>query len=154
MSPNTGGDMTRPAFDRANRMDMTGAEVARRRMIRYAAAGLAAVTAVLYLLIGLHLITVLDGNADQTWGLAPAAAYALGAALLVGYDRRLVWILGALLQVFVIYTYFNLAAQRSPAYEVWGIAIRVVQFSLLAVLAYLATRPGSERTATISRSNP
>lgn len=112
----------------------------RRRTIRYVAAPLCAVTAVLYLLIGLRVLIVLDGNADQTWGLAPAAAYALGAGLLVAYDRRLLWILGAILQVFVIYTYFNLASQRTPAFEVWGIVIRVVQVMILIALVYLEVR--------------
>lgn len=111
-----------------------------RRTIRYIAAALCAVTALLYALIGFHVVTVLDGGAEQTWGLAPAIAYALGAVLLIAYDRRLLWILGAVLQVFVIYTYFNLASQRAPAFEVWGIVIRVIQVLILASLVYLEAR--------------
>ncbi|MCL4248872.1 MAG: hypothetical protein KJ065_12065 [Anaerolineae bacterium] len=122
----------------------------RRRIIRYVAAALAAVTAVIYVMIGLHLVSVLDGNADQTWALAPAAAYALGAVLLVIYDRRLLWILGAALQVFVIFTYFNLALQRTPAYEVWGIVLRVVQLLILIALIYLEVRLPLKQTDSSS----
>jgi len=111
-----------------------------RQTLRYIAAALCAVTALLYALIGFRVLTVLDGGADQTWGLAPAAAYALGAVLLIAYDRRLLWIVGAILQVFVIYTYFNLAAQRAPAFEVWGLVIRVIQALILVTLIYLEVR--------------
>lgn len=112
----------------------------RRRLIRTFAAIVTVAITVMYILIGLHLVTVLDGDADQKWGLAAAAAYAVGIWLLIKYDRRTLWILGALLQVFVIYTYFNVASQRSPAYEIWGILLRIAQFILLGLLVYLAYR--------------
>jgi hypothetical protein len=64
----------------------------------------------------------------------------LGTLLLLAFDRRVLWILGAILQVFVIYTYFNLASQRTPAYEVWGILIRIAQLMILIALVYLEVR--------------
>jgi len=109
----------------------------RRRVIRYFAAVVSGLTAVVYFLIGFRVISVLDANADQSWGLFAGVAYAIGTLLLLAFDRRIVWILGAFLQVFVIYTYFNLAGNRSPAYEVWGILIRIAQAMILIALAYL-----------------
>ncbi len=85
-------------------------------------------------------MSVLDANADQTFGIFARIAFAFGTLLLLTYDRRLFWILGAILQVFVIMTYFNYASQRTPAYEVWGILIRLAQFIILITLAYLAFR--------------
>ncbi|NWF70948.1 MAG: hypothetical protein HXY40_17830 [Chloroflexi bacterium] len=109
-------------------------------LVRSFAALLSGLTALLYLLIGLRVLIVLEGSADQTWALAPAAAYGLGLVLLLLLRSRWVWVLGAALQVFVIFTYFNLAPQRIPTFEFWGMLIRVVQALLLLALAYLALR--------------
>jgi len=121
--------------------DQLQARARRQRAIRLAAAGLAALIAIVYFLIGFQLISVIDTPSDQIFGIFAGAGYALGVALLLRVKRRIVWILGALLQVFVIFTYFNLASERSPAYEVWGIALRVAQVLLLILLAFLAARP-------------
>lgn len=124
----------------------------RRRIIRYFAAVVSGATAVMYFLIGFRVVSVLDGHADQTWGLFAGAAYALGALLLLAFDRRVLWILGAILQVFVIYTYFNLASQRTPAYEVWGIVIRIAQMMILIALVCLEVRLPSARVAGLRGS--
>lgn len=113
---------------------------ARRRAVRYFTAAVSGLTAVMYFLIGLHVVSVVEGGVDQSWGLAAGAAYAFGAVLLVAFDQRIVWVLGAILQIFVILTYFRLAPQRIPAYEVWGILIRVAQFVILITLTYLVFR--------------
>ncbi|MFN8527382.1 MAG: hypothetical protein U0670_02080 [Anaerolineae bacterium] len=112
-----------------------------RKAIRYAAVMLAALTALVYLLIGAQVLTVLDTPANQYFGFFAAAAYGLGAVLLFAVDRRPIWTLGALFQIFVITMYFNVAGQRSPAFEFWGVALRVPQLLLLIALAYLAIRP-------------
>jgi hypothetical protein len=70
----------------------------------------------------------------------PAAiAYAFGALLLLihQFDRRILWILGALLQAGVIAMYFSVAPGREPSFEPWGIAIKVVQVLLLSTLVML-----------------
>lgn len=126
------------------------AHVARRRTLRYVAAALAALTAVIYLLIGVNVLTVLDTPADQIFGLFAFCGYALGVFLLLAYDRRPIVILGAVFQVFVIYQYFNLASQRSPTYEVWGIVLRVIQAVLLLTLVYLEVRLPLARPAAPS----
>ncbi|HSJ33554.1 MAG TPA: hypothetical protein VLB85_00660, partial [Acidimicrobiia bacterium] len=64
-----------------------------------------------------------------------------GTALILAFDRRLLWALGAAAQVMIIYTYFNLADQRVPDYEFWGVLIRMLQVVLTALLVYLAAAP-------------
>jgi hypothetical protein len=126
--------------DQLVRGDSTVQEMKRRRVIRYFAALVSGLTAVAYFLIGFRVVSVLDANGDQTWALFAGVAYAIGALLLLAFDRRVVWVLGAALQILVIYTYFNLASYRSPAFEVWGIVIRLAQSMILIALAYLMFR--------------
>jgi hypothetical protein len=81
------------------------------------------------------------------FGAAAGAAFLLGAALLVAFDRRVLWILGAILQVFVVWGYFAVAPDRTPSFEAWGIALRVIQLPLFAALLYLAVRSASSQGA-------
>jgi hypothetical protein len=119
----------------------------RRRSVRYMAAGIAAAVAIVYTLIGVSAISVVDvAPGDEAsmlaFGLPAAAAFAIGAALLMLTDRRLLWVLGAVLQVLVISMYFAVAPTRVPNFEMWGILIRIAQVTLLTALVYLAvTRP-------------
>ncbi len=108
------------------------------RAVRYFAALVSVLTAVIYFLIAFNMVSVLDTPADQIFGFPAGAAYLLGALLLVAVNRRPVWILGALLQVFVIYMYFNLASRRSPDFEFWGVILRIPQLMILVALVYLA----------------
>lgn len=43
-------------------------------------------------------------------------------------------------QVLVIAQYFNVAPDRTPSYEVWGIVLRIIQALLLVGLIYLVVR--------------
>jgi hypothetical protein len=117
-----------------------------RRRVRYTAAALAGITAVLYGMIATSAISVIDASAvadarhDQMAFATPAAiAYAFGAVLLLmhQFDRRILWLLGALFQVGVIAMYLSVAPGREPSFEPWGIAIKVVQILLLAALVML-----------------
>jgi len=129
-----------------SRQNTTGG--ARRQIVRYLAAALAGATAVMYFLIGFCVVWVIQAAcADQIFGTFAGIAYAFGTILLLTLDRRALWALGAVLQVFVIFVYFDLAPQRVPAYEVWGILIRVAQVMLLAALADLAIRPALPKAA-------
>lgn len=115
----------------------------RRSPIRRAAAGLAVVISLLYFLIGSRAVTVIEDTADQTaFGLIAGGAFLLGAVVILAFDRRFLWILGALAQVFIILVYFDLADERVPSYEFWGISIRVLQVLLLGGLLYLAGTSG------------
>jgi hypothetical protein len=120
-------------------------ETRRRRAVRAVAAAAAGVTAAMYLLIGLGVVSVVDtASADAPplfdFGVAAGAAFALGALLLVATDRRILWVLGAVLQVGIIVMYVAVSPQRTPPFEMWGIAIKVLQLVLLGALAYLAVR--------------
>jgi hypothetical protein len=111
-----------------------------RRTIRYFAATLSAVVAVIYFLIGFRVVTVLDNPENQSFGIAAGLAYALGFVLLVTFDRRTLWILGATFQMVVIFTYFDVASVRIPSFEIWGIVLRIVQVVILVTLLYLEVR--------------
>jgi len=121
-----------------------------RRTIRYVAATAAAAMAIIYYLIGLevlHVVVEPPESMSLFWfGIPAGSAFLLGAVLLVVFDRRILWILGAVLQVLVALGYLAVAADRTPAYEVWGITLRIIQVPLFAFLVYLAMRaPGSRR---------
>jgi hypothetical protein len=117
----------------------------RRRLVRFVAAGLSAATAVVYLMIGLGVVSVVDQTAAGApdllpFGLAAGAAYALGAFLLVALDRRALWAIGSILQVGVIAMYIVVAPNRDPSFEAWGLAIKGMQLVLLGALLYLSLR--------------
>lgn len=119
-------------------------EAARLRAARVATAVLAAAVALVYALIGFEVLSIGEpqpGDPSLLWFGVPAAlAFAFGAVAVVASDRKLVWALGALFQVFVIWAYFDVAPQRTPPFEVWGIVLRVAQVPILLGLAYLLVR--------------
>lgn len=117
----------------------------RRRRVRMVAAALAAATSVLYFLIGFQVLNVLDNTAEQTeFGLIAGAAFLAGALVLRFVDQRVLWGLGAVAQALIIFMYFSLGPDRTPSFEFWGIAIRVLQVILLGALVYLAVRPKNQ----------
>lgn len=117
-----------------------------RWRLRLAAAGLAFANALVYALIGAGVARVVEDAAGAgasliAFGSMAGAAFLLGAVLLVALDNRVAWWLGAAFQVFAIAAYLDVAPQRTPAYEPWGISLKVAQVALLALLAYLAVMP-------------
>lgn len=118
-----------------------------RRTVRYAAATLAGAMASIYFLIGvgvLIVVTPVEGDASMlAFGASAGAAFLLGALLLIAVDRRVLWVLGAVLQVLVVWAYIAVAPDRTPAFETWGITLRVIQLPLFAALVYLAVRPAT-----------
>ncbi len=131
-----------------------------RRALRYLAAALSIAMAAVYLLIGLEVIKVVDGPSSDApsmlvFGGLSAAAFVVGAVLLTVFDRRILWALGGLFQIFAIAMYFAVAPQRDPSYEPWGIGLKIGQGVLLLALAYLALRaPAPGRFPTAIRSIP
>lgn len=130
-----------------------------RRLVRYAAAAIAVVVAAIYFAIGLGVVTVVNETPKDMsmfgFGVPAGSAFVIGAALLVAFDHRALWLLGALLQVGTIVMYFAISSQREPPFEVWGIGIKTGQALLLVALAYLAVRgPAGERTLTVSALPP
>jgi hypothetical protein len=127
-----------------------------RRLARYLAAAFALAVAVIYFLIGLSVVEVVtpkpgEGAIQAYFGIPAALTFLLGAVLLMGFDKRLLWVLGTVLQVMIISMYFGVAASREPHYELWGILIRVIQVPLTFILAYLALQPAA-RTETRRRA--
>ena len=116
-----------------------------RKLVRYVGAGISLVMALIYYLIGAGAITVVTptpaGDSMLVFGLLAGSAFATGAALLAMYDVRILWIVGLLFQVFVVFTYFAVAPQRDPQFEVWGITLLLIQIPLTVALAYLTFRP-------------
>lgn len=119
-----------------------------RILVRHTAAALAGITSLMYILIGLQVLSVLDRPEEQVvFGLTAGSAFLVGVLVIERFDRRVVMGLGAAAQAFIIYIYFDLASQREPSFEIWGIVIRVIQVALFATLLYLAMRPRAGPTS-------
>lgn len=122
--------------------------------LRVVTAGLATAAAVVYLLIGFEVLQVVEvGPSDPSllwFGIPAAAAFLFGAVVILASDRMLLWALGAFFQVFTIFAYVGVAEDRTPPYEFWGIALRVVQALILVALVVLISRyPQDERRARL-----
>ena len=119
-----------------------------RIALRYGAALIAGVVAVLYFLIAAGTIVVLTDQAQSGDGVIPAVAgvaYAVLAVLLALTGKRSLLIAGAALALFTILGYFVVAPNRTPQFEAWGIAIKVLQAAIALGLGYLGlTKPGTE----------
>jgi hypothetical protein len=109
------------------------------RIIRFAAIAGSALAAAVYVFIATDVITVIEDQ--QSASPAPlvvaAALFALLAVLLVRTTRRSVLIGGIALQVIVLAGYLMIASERTPAFEAWGIAQKVLQGALLVMLVAL-----------------
>jgi hypothetical protein len=115
-----------------------------RRVRRGAAAG-AAVTAVLYLLIGFEVLSIGEATGGQDagllgFGLMAGGSFVVVALLLILVARRLVWIAIAIWQVIVIGMYVAVASVREPPFEPWGLAIKACQLAILGSAVYLSLR--------------
>jgi hypothetical protein len=117
----------------------------RRESVRYAAAGIAVAMALIYFLIGLEVVRVVVDQPAGTdmfgFGVGAGLLFLATAATIVLVDRRVVWAIGAVLQVLIAVMYFAVAPMRDPSFEVWGIMLRVLQLGLFAALVYLALHP-------------
>ena len=80
-----------------------------------------------------------------------AALFALLAVLLATVPRRPVFLAGAALQLLVIVGYLVIAAERSPAFEAWGVSLKVLQVAVLAALVALAVRGTRAASAPAGR---
>lgn len=113
----------------------------RDRLAIYTATAFTLAMAIVYFLIGLKVVSVIDPSDDQpAFGFAAGAAFSAVAVLLLTIRHRYLWIALALLELFVVFTYFNLADQREPSFETWGILLRVLQVPVVAALGYLIYR--------------
>jgi hypothetical protein len=127
--------------------------VDRRKMIRHLAAALCVIVGVLYLILFFLVADAEAGAGENTFGayLFLAVPYVLGASLLVAVDRRVLWAIGAAVQVVVIVLFVTFAVGSSEhpgvfeyealadlPMELWAAGITGAQVVLLALLGYLA----------------
>ncbi len=120
-----------------------GADTSGRLGLRAATAALAVAVAVLYILIATQVVFVADTSGKDSPAVPMAlagAAFLLGAVLVLLRDDRVVYLLGAVVQVAVIIGYFAVAPSRDPHYEVWGLTMKVAQLAILGLLVYLAVK--------------
>jgi hypothetical protein len=118
------------------------------RLVATAAAGL---SAFLYLLIGLEVLSIGEARSGSNdilgFGLGAAAAFAL-IAIVVWFTRRrwVLWLVG-LFDAAVLVAYFALAGVREPPFEPWGLLIKVCQAVLLVAVALLSLRGHAPATS-------
>jgi hypothetical protein len=102
----------------------------------------AALTALLYYLIGLGIIwigTSTNGSSTDlgAFGAIVGTTFAVMAVLLARFHSRLLWAVVAVLQGVVLVGYVAVGSARSPAFEPWGLLIKACQVVLLVTMAYL-----------------
>lgn len=127
---------------------------------RLVAAAAALVAAGLYLLIGLGVLDI--GESTQAaaatdlfaFGAMMAATFAVVAALLWRLRSALLWAAVAVLQVIVLVGYVAFANVRDPAFDPWGILIKICQAIVLVAMAYLLVRGREPATAARTPATP
>lgn len=138
----------------------------RRRTVRYVGAGLCGVVAVLYLILMFVVRDVeVAAEVETTYGayVFLAVPYLVGAVLLAGVDRRVLWAVGAVIQVVILTLFvmfgvglfggegvFEDETLREIPMELWAAAITGAQVVLLGLLSYLALAPAGQGTAASS----
>lgn len=111
------------------------------RTARIVAVAAAAISSLLYFLIGFEVLVVGESKTGTNdilgFGLVTGTTFAVIAILAALVQRR--WVLGAIasLDVLVIVGYFAFAGVREPAFEIWGLLVKAAQLVLLAGLSYL-----------------
>lgn len=129
------------------------------RIVRLVTAGLAAASAIVYLLIGFEVLQVVEMRPDDPsllwFGLPAAVAFMFGTIVMLRSESLTLWALGAVFQVFTISAYFGLAQERTPQYEPWGILLRVTQLLILIALVILLARyPTATRIPGAPKQRP
>jgi hypothetical protein len=113
--------------------------------IRHVAGGAAAISALLYYLIGLGVLWVGSAKGDAApdlfaFGAMTGTTFAVAALLLFRFRSRVLWVATAALQVLVIVGYFAVSGVRTPPFEAWGLLVKASQIVVLVAVAYLAVR--------------
>ena len=114
-----------------------------RGRVRYGAALASAAMAGIYYLIGLQVLDIGGASTGESVDLAMFGAGAGKIFLLLAFalaltDRRPVWLLALLFQVFVYVIYVATSGVREPPFEIWGITLRVLQLPVVLALIYLS----------------
>lgn len=110
-----------------------------------------ALMAVIYYLIGLGVLRIGGSSTGDPvdlvmFGASAGTGFLVLAVLLLRTDRRWVWMLAAVAQVWVFLVYFLVSGTREPPFETWGIVLRLLQVPLFVVTVLLAWRPAARGT--------
>jgi peptidoglycan/LPS O-acetylase OafA/YrhL len=116
------------------------------RTVRLVAVAAAALSALLYALIGMGVLFVGEATAEGgrdilTFGVLTGGAFAFVAVLLALSTRRAALLPVAAFTLLVIVGYFALAEQRDPPFAPWGLVVKAVQVVLIVAVGALAVRP-------------
>jgi peptidoglycan/LPS O-acetylase OafA/YrhL len=127
-----------------------------RRQVRYVAAAASAAMAVIYFLIGLGVLSIGGSQSGEmvdlfVFGVSAGSAFLVLAGLLALTDRRWLWVLAAIFQVWVFAIYFFVAGSREPPFEIWGVTLRVLQVVLFAGLVWLSWSPAQPEPQSMAR---
>jgi hypothetical protein len=109
--------------------------------------------AAIYYLIGLGVLNIGGSTTGEmvdlrVFGGGAGTAFLVLATLLFATDRRWIWAIALLFQVFVYLIYVSTSSSREPAFETWGISLRLLQLPVLIGLIYLTIRPTKGMSAT------
>jgi hypothetical protein len=120
--------------------------------IRWVAIGAAMACAVLYLSIGIGVLTVGRSTQDATtnlfgFGMLMGAVYLATAVALWRFKGRLALAMIAGFQLVPLLGYVAFASYREPPFELWGLLIKVGQAGVLIAAAVLALRVGATATS-------
>jgi hypothetical protein len=112
---------------------------------RYLAVAGAVAAAVLYVLIGFQVVSIGQSSSGGTpdllpFGLMAGGAFAVIALLLLFVRRRIVWVLVAAFDLFVILAYFAMSNLRVPPFEVWGLLVKASEAVTFAALVHMIVR--------------
>jgi hypothetical protein len=116
-------------------------------LVRYIAAAISSAAALAYVLIAANVVTVMEEQAAEAPvpPVVAAVLLAVVAGLLVRSDRRGVLIGAISVQAFLIVFYFVVAVERVPAFEAWGVGLKLAQGVVLVLLTWLLlTRAASD----------
>lgn len=121
-----------------------------RQRVRSLGALASGTMAVIYYLIGLGVLGIGGSTSGESvdlamFGFSAGTAFLVQALLLLRTDRRWVWVLSAIFQVWVAIVYVMVSGTREPPFELWGIVLRLLQVPLLVVTAYLAWKAPTTR---------
>jgi len=102
--------------------------------------------ALIYFLIGLSILSIGGTTSGEgvdlpTFGFSAGLAFLVLATLLVSTDRRWLWAAATVVLTLVFVIYLGVSAIREPAFEVWGMTLRLIQIPLMAAVLYLAIKP-------------
>lgn len=122
--------------------------------IRHIGAAAALLMAGIYYLIGIGVLniggTANGGGVDLfQFGFGAGTAFLAIGVLLAVTDKRWMWAVALVFQFMVFAMYIGVSGSRAPAFEVWGVTLRVIQIVLIACLTYLTFTASAHRSVEV-----